>query len=56
MLFIAWSDPFFCGYVTSKRVNYVHDYTFQLYYVYLNLGMQKDINFLLNKSQQIVVV
>jgi len=30
---------------------------FQLYcYVYLNLDVQKDVNFLSGKSQQIVVV
>ena len=50
-------DASFRGYVTSKSVNNLHEYTFQFFcYVYLNLSTQKNINFLTRESQQIVVV
>ena len=44
---------FFHGlYATSKRVNNLHEYTLQLFcYIYLNLGMQKGVNFFTRKSQ-----
>ena len=46
VLVIAWRDACFRGYVTSKSVNNLHEYTFQFFcYVYLNLSTQKDINF-----------
>ena len=57
VLFIACIDAFFRGYVTSKSLNNIHDFMFQLYcYVYLNLNIQKDIFLLSGKSQQIIVV
>ena len=57
VLFIACIDAFFRGYVTSKSLNNIHDFMFQLYcYVYLNFNMQNDIFLLSGKSQQIVVV
>ena len=57
VLVIAWRDACFRGYVTSKSVNNLHEYTFQFFcYVYLNLVTQKDSNFLARESQQIVVV
>ena len=57
VLFIAYIDAFFPGYVTSKSLNNIHDFMFQLYcYVYLNLNIQKDIFLLSGKSQQIIVV
>ena len=57
VLFIACIDAFFPGYVTSKSLNNIHDFMFQLYcYVYLNLNIQKDIFLLSGKSQQIIVV
>ena len=55
--FIACIDALFRGYVTSKSLNNIHDFMFQLYcYVYLNFNMQNDIFLLSGKSQQIVVV
>ena len=55
--FIACIDALFRGYVTSKSLNNIHDFMFQLYcYVYLNLNIQKDIFLLSGKSQQIIVV
>ena len=55
--FIACIDALFRGYVTSKSLNNIHDFMFQLYcYVYLNLNMQKKIFLLSGKSQQIVMV
>ena len=42
-------------YVTSKSVNKLQAYTFQLF-CYVYLSTQKDINILTRKSQQIVVV
>ena len=54
--FIACIDALFRGYVTSKSLNNIHDFMFQLYYVYLNLNMPKDIFLLSGKSQQIIVL
>ena len=57
MLFIACIDALFRGYVTSKSLNNIHDFMFQLYcYVYLNLNMPKDIFLLSGKSQEIIVL
>ena len=57
VLCIACMDALFPGYVTSKSLNNIHDFMFQLYcYVYLNLNMQKDIFLLSGKSQQIIVI
>ena len=58
VLFIACIDAFYHEYDTSKSLNNLHDFMFQLYclFVYLNLNMQKNIFLLSSKSQQIVVV
>ena len=57
VLFIACIDAFYREYDTSKSLNNIHDFMFQLYcYVYLNLNMQKNIFLLSGKSQQIVMV